>query len=104
MEGLPINIPESEYPFPIFLLTRTTKNPIGPTIDVSKFSPGFMLQMDFEFFSVDSICGFISTFVAICSATSYPFRFTPRRKHPSLGILIILVAKLRKQDKKVAFI
>ena len=32
-------------------------------------SPGFMLQIDFAFFNVESIRGFTSTFVAICSAT-----------------------------------
>ena len=69
MEGLPENLPELEDPCPICLLTKATKISSGPTTDVSKFPPGFMLQMDFAFFNVESIRGFTSTFVAICSAT-----------------------------------
>ena len=49
MEGIPDNIHELEDPCPICLLTKTTKNPRGPNTDVSKFAPGFMLQMDFIF-------------------------------------------------------
>ena len=40
----------------------------------------------------------------ICSSTSHPFGFTPRKKLPPLDILKFLVTKLRHQDKKVAFI
>ena len=50
MEGLPENIPELEEPWPIFLLTKATKTPIGPTTDVSNPPPGFMLQTYFAFF------------------------------------------------------
>ena len=46
MEGLPENLPELEEPCPICLLTKATKISRGPTTDVSKFAPGFMLQMD----------------------------------------------------------
>ena len=60
--------------------------------------------MDFAFFNVESIRGFTSTFVAICSATSYPFGFPSRSKRPPLDILRFLVTTLRNKDKKVAFI
>ena len=63
-----------------------------------------MLQMDFMFFNVESIRGFTSTFVAICSATSYPFGFPSRSKIPPLDILKFLFTSLRNQDKTVAFI
>ena len=63
-----------------------------------------MLQMDFSFFNAESICEFNSTFVAICSATSYPFGFPSRSKRPIIEILKFLVTTLRNQDKKVAFI
>ena len=69
MEGLTENLPELEEPCPICLLNKAAKISRGPTTDVSKFDPGFMLQMDFAFFNVESIRGFTSTFVAICSAT-----------------------------------
>ena len=62
-----------------------------------------MLQMDFVFFNIESNCGFTSTFVAIYSATSYPFGFTSRRKHPPLEILKYIVTTLSNQDKKDAF-
>ena len=65
MEGLPENLPELEEPCPICLLTKATKISRGPTNDVSKLAPGFMLQMDFAFFNVESISEFTSTFVAI---------------------------------------
>ena len=70
MEGLPKNLPDLEYTFPVSLLTKETKITKGPTIDVSKFAPGFMLQSCFEFFNVENIHGFTSTYVALCSANS----------------------------------
>ena len=63
MEGLPENLPELEEPCPIFLLTKATEITRGPTIDVSKFSPCFMIQMEFNFFNIEIVCGFNSTFV-----------------------------------------
>ena len=56
MEGLPENIPELGDPCPICLITTATKINRGPTTDVSNFSPGFMLHMDFAFFNVEIIC------------------------------------------------
>ena len=104
MKGLPENLPELEEPCPICLLTKATKIYRGPITDVSKFVPGFMLQMDFAFFNVESIREFTSTFVDICSATSYPFGFPSISKHPPLDILNFLVTTLKNQDKKVTFI
>ena len=60
--------------------------------------------MDFSFFGVESIHGFTSTFLDICSATSYLFEFPSRIKRPPLDILKFLVTTLINQDKKVAFI
>ena len=60
--------------------------------------------MDFAFFNAGIIRGFTSTFVAIYSATSYPFGFPSRSKRIPLDILKILVSTLKNQDKKVAFI
>ena len=85
-------------------MTKATKIPRGPTTDVSKFVPGFMLQMDFAFFNVESICGFTSTFLAICSATSCPFVLPSRSNRPPIDILKFLVTTLINQDKKIAFI
>ena len=104
MEGLHKNPAELEGPFPVCLLTKATKISRGPTTDVSKFTPGFMLQIDFAFFNAESIRGFNSTFVDICSATSYPFGFPYIIKRPPLDILKFLVTTLVNQDKKVAFI
>ena len=60
--------------------------------------------MDFSFFNVEIFRGFISTFVAICSANSYPFGFLSRGKRPHLDILKLLVTTLSNQDNKVALI
>ena len=104
MEGLPENLPDLEETCNICLLTKQTKIPRDTTTDISEFAPGFRIQMDFSFFNVESISGFTSTFVAICSATSYPFGFTSRIKRPPLDILKFIVSTLRNQDKKVAFV
>ena len=104
MEGPLENLPELEQPCPIYLLTKETKMPRGPTTYVSNFPPGFMLHMDFSFFNVESIRGFTSTFVTICSAIFYPFGFLYRSKRPPLDVLKCFVTTLRNQDKKVAFI
>ena len=61
IKGLPKNIPDWEELLPVCLLTESTEIPIVPTIDVSKISPGFMIQMDFALFNVESIRGFTST-------------------------------------------
>ena len=42
-------------------------------MDVLKFTPGFMLQMDISLLNVEIIHRFTSTFVTICSATSHHF-------------------------------
>ena len=104
MEVIPTNLPDLEEPCAICLLTKETKISRFPNIDVYIISPGFILQMDFSFFNVESIHGFTSTFVTICSATSYPFGFLSRRKRPSLDILRFLVTTLKNQDKKFVFI
>ena len=65
LEGLSENIHGLEEPCPICLLTKATKIPRGPTTDVSNFASGFMIQMDFAFFDVESIRGFNSTSVVI---------------------------------------
>ena len=70
MEGLPENLPDLEKPCTIFIFTKATKIPRGSTTDVYKFPPGFMLKMYFVFFNVESIRGFTSNFVTVCSATS----------------------------------
>ena len=56
MEGLPANIPDLEQPCHICLLTKE-KITRGPTTDVSKCSPGFMINMNLAFFNVENICG-----------------------------------------------
>ena len=106
MKGFPKYIPDLEEPCPICPLTKATKITKGATIDVSKSPPGFMLQMYFVFFNVESICGFTSTFVDICYATSYPLGFLLKIKLPlpHLGILKCLVITLSHQYNKVAFV
>ena len=104
MEGLPENLPELEDPCHICLVTKATKITRYPTAYVSKFPPGFMLQMDFAFFNGESIRGFTSNFVAICSATSHPFGFPSRSKRPPLDILKFIITTLSNQDNKFAFI
>ena len=91
MEGLLENIPDLEEPFPICLLTKSTKTTRGSKTDVLKLSPGSMLQMDFAFSNVETIRGLTSTFVVICSATSYSFGFLSRSKRPTLDILKFIV-------------
>ena len=56
------------------------------------------------FYNVESICRFTSNFVAICSATSYSFRFPSIRKCPPLDILKFIFNTFRNQDKKFIFI
>ena len=63
-----------------------------------------MLQMDFSFFNIESIRGFISIFLAICYANSYPFVFPSRIKLPPLEILKFIVTTFSNQDIKVAFV
>ena len=102
--GSPKNLPDLEDPWPIFLLTKATKIPRVTTIDVSKFSLGFILQMYFEFFNVESIRGFTSIFLDICPANSQPFGFPYRIKLQHLDILKFLFTSLINQYNKFVFI
>ena len=52
---LPKNLPDLEDPCPIFLLTKATKITRGPSTDVLKSAPGFMLQIDFDFFNAENV-------------------------------------------------
>ena len=90
MEGLRTNIPDLKEPCPIC-----------PNTDVSKFASGFMFYMDFAFFNIESIRGFTSTFVVVCSATSHLFGFPSRIKRPHLDILKLLVTAFMNQDDKI---
>ena len=81
-----------------FILTKESKITRGTNIDISKFSPRFMIQMDFSFFNVESIHGFTSVFSDICSATSYPFGFLTRIKQPPLEILKLLINTMINKD------
>ena len=85
-------------------MNKANKTPEGSIIDVSKSPPGFMPQIYFVIFSVESIRGFNSTFEAICSATSCPFAFTSISKQPHIYILKIIVIILMNQDEKVPLI
>ena len=55
VDGIPKNLPDLEEPCPICVLIKATKINIVPTIDVSECFDGFMLQMDFAFFNIESI-------------------------------------------------
>ena len=66
--------------------------------------PGFMLQMDFVYFNVESIRVCTSTFVVVCYDALHPFGFASINKFPPLDILNFLVAKFRNHYKKVSFI
>ena len=97
-------LPDLEEPCPIFLFTKATKITIGLVIDVSIFFSGYMLQMYFSLFNVESIHRFTSTFVDIFSAPSWTFGFPSRIKFIPLDILKLLVATLRNQYNKVALV
>ena len=69
-----------------------------------KVSLGFVLQIDFSFFNVESICGFTSTFVATFYSTSYTFVYKPIKKCLPLDILKFPVTILRNKGNKFALI
>ena len=93
-EGSPNKYPWLGRSIPYFILTEANKIPRGYNIDVSNVSSGFIFQMDFSFLNVEIIHGFTSNFVAICSATSQPFGFTPRSKGTPLYIIKLLFFEL----------
>ena len=103
-KGILTNIYVLEEPCPICILNKATIINIVYNIDVSRFLPGFMLQLYFAFSNVERICVFKSDFVAICYATSHPFGFPSRSQRPSLDIFKFLVSTLNNQNKKDTFI
>ena len=77
MYGLPTNLPDLKYPFPICLLTKATKIPRDTIIDVSKFAPGFILHMDFAFFNAESILDVSRLLWLYIMLIHYPLDFHP---------------------------
>ena len=63
MKGLLTHLTDLEENYPIWIWAKVTEITRGPTIDVSKFSPCFMIQMEFNFFNIEIVRGFNSTFV-----------------------------------------
>ena len=91
-------------PYLFFSYPEQLKLPEFQPLTSQIFPSGFMLQMDFPFFGVESIGGYTSTFLDICSATSYLFGFPSRIKRSPIDILKFLITAFRNQDKKVTFV
>ena len=104
IDEMPRSIPELEDDFPICTMTKATKLPQNPSIDVTDFAPGFLLHMDFTFVDVLSICHFTALLGISDAATSYPFGFPVRSKRPPLDVVSWLIRVLRNQGKKCAYV
>ena len=65
IEGFPTNLTKFDEPCPICIMDNTTGTSQDYIICVSKFAPAFMLQMYFDLFNAESICGFNSNFLAL---------------------------------------
>ena len=66
MKAMTKNPYNLEEPWHICILTNTTKTTICLTIGVSKFSPGFMLQMYSVFFNIKNhLCIYLHIFVCM---------------------------------------
>ena len=100
VHSLPSNLPNLEKPCVIFILFKANIITMGPKIYVSKFPPGFMLQMYLYFFNFENIHGITYIFFALCYSTSYNFRFPSRSNRIPLDTLDVLVTSLINQYKK----
>ena len=103
-EGYPKSLPESEYPYNISLLIKETKTPRVPTIYVSKFPPGFMLQPYFLFSMLKASVDLPQLLWLYSQIHHIQFFFLSRTKTPPLDILKLLVAALINQYDKVTFV
>ena len=104
VHGLPSNLPNLEKTCKFFLLFKANIITMGPKIDVSKFPPGFMLQMYLYFFNFENIHRMTYIFVAMCYSTSYNFGFPSRSNRLPLDTIDVLVAAMIDKYKKVVFI
>ena len=77
MEVIPTNLPDFEEPFPICLLTKSTKIPRDTTIYVLKFASGFIIQMSFSFLDIKIIRGFNSSLWLYVMLIHTPLDFHP---------------------------
>ena len=73
----------------------------GPTMDLSKFPPGFMLQMEFYFFKVENICVSTSNFVEISPLASYHLGVSNNKQEDTSGHLKVSCYYLKKQRKEI---
>ena len=63
IEGFPTNLTKLDEPYPICIMDNTTGTSQDYIICVWNFAPGFMLQMYFDLFNAENICGFNSIFL-----------------------------------------
>ena len=61
-----------------------------------------MIQMDYDFFDVESIYGFTTKLTSVCSIKSYLIDFPTRSKLPPLEVILFIFIIIQKQKNKVA--
>lgn len=102
--GMPKTVPSLKCPCHVCHITKATRIPRQITVDLTTFSPGFMIQMDFCFAKVPSVRGFTSILSTIDAKTRNPWAFPTRSKRPPTDLLRWFVTILRRQGFAVAFI
>ena len=86
------------------MVTKAHKLPRGALVDKTHMPPFSTLHLDFHFYNVKSIRGFVSALAAVCSSTSYPFNFPTKSRSPPIEITLYLIRTIRSMGYQVLFI
>ena len=86
------------------MLQKPQKLSRGKLEDKTNLPPFMRLHLDFHFYNVTSIRGYVSSLGAVCASTSYPFNFPSKSRAPPLEILKYLIRTIRSMGFQVVFI
>lgn len=88
----------------ICMLQKPHKLPKGKLEDKTNLPPFMRLHLDFHFYNIKSIRGFVSALAIVCASTSYPFNFPTKCRAPPLDIFKYLIRTIRSMGFQVVFI
>ena len=89
---------------PICLLVKNTRLKKNRETNMGPFKPGQLMMMDFAYFSITSIRGYVAYFSITCQSTGYGFVFAVPNKRPPLSLIAWIAECLKRQGRPISFV
>ena len=96
-----VSLPKA--PCPVCLIVKNTRVHTSKKTDMGTFKPGQLMMMDFGFFSVTSVRGYVAYFSVTCQATGYGFVFPVPNKRPPLSLISWIAETMKRLDRQISF-